>query len=446
MVRPVASKNRRSRWGQWPLLCCLGLGATLSPVLAQAPDAKSASKPTEPTEKKLSTVAVETAPKPSMTLAECLNHGRTNQATVKVAHTGLNSAVAGQRALENLSPFTGLLSPDLPIRKQQAIRGVTVAQADICKAEIENTYDITYTYYSYIYARQQEITANNVIEQMQVFYETAKNLLDSGADLGNGKKISQFSIYAIEDAITFVKKGRVDAHNKQFVALAALKQAMGMDQDADFIPRETELPEMGGSITQDRVVELAITRRPELAMAAAGVDVFRLEVCAQDKVRYRSTVPTLASGTDLHSRLIPLPVRNGEYRPGGIAPDMPTQLVGKREDRVAKALQYSLKQDEVYEASRELIRLEAINAYLEWKTTSEKLVLSKERFERGKKMVDLSRENAQNIKEYDLLVRNEAIAAQAQSEYLTAVFDHIKSLARLERVTAGGIAPAFPTK
>jgi hypothetical protein len=41
-------------------------------------------------------------------------------------------------------------------------------------------------------------------------------------------------------------------------------------------------------------------------------------------------------------------------------------------------------------------------------------------------------------------MQNEATAGKARAAYIEAVFDHLRALAGLERVTGGGIRPVFP--
>src|SRR3974390_2955034 len=115
--------------------------------------------------------------------------------------------------------------------------------------------------------------------------------------------------------------------------------------------------------TKELVVEQAVARRPELALAAAGVDVFRLGVYAQGKIPFKRVVPTFASGADLHSKEIPQAIRGKEYRPGAITPEMPTQLVGSKYDRVARAMFFSQKAEALYESAHSLVVLEAENGF-----------------------------------------------------------------------------------
>jgi outer membrane protein TolC len=219
---------------------------------------------------------------------------------------------------------------------------------------------------------------------------------------------------------------------------------MGVDDSLQFVPRDAELPLMAGTVTKEEVVQRALASRPEIVQASAGVDAFQLEVCAQSKARGLQ-VPTLASGSDLHARQVPLAVRTeADYRPGAIAPEMPPQLVGRTEDRVARAWELSHRQGAVYEKAVNLIRLEASNAYLVWEAATRRRDEAKRRFEDARKMVEESRQVAATRQDPELLFNNEALAGRAQADYVESVLEHLKALAALERVTAGGVVPAFP--
>ncbi len=399
----------------------------------QEPPKNGTAEPTKPT------VTSET----KLSLAECIAIGLERQPNLKAAQHSLAATELGRQALNNLRKGTALLSPDIPIRKQQADRGVAVACAEVQKVHNETVYDITRMYYTFIYARQQEQTATDVIAPLEVFKKFIEDILKSGV-VDPKVKVTQFSLYAIQDVIFEVRKQRVAASSGQKASLQALKEAMGVDPSFDFVPKDTELPIMAGEITQESVVEMALCRRPELVQAAAGVDAFRLEIAAQDKIRTRQIVPTLGAGSDLHARSVPIAVRNGEYKPGALSPEMPTNLVGKRDDRVARATEYSLRQDALYEKTLNLVRLEAINSFLTWESTNERMKEAKARFDNARKQVEDARKAQAARQDPEFVIRTEALAGKAQAEYVEAVYEHLKALATLERVTAGGVRPAFP--
>ena len=380
----------------------------------------------------------------ALDLKQCLDIAMARQPAIKAAQYSLGASTRGYLALWNLPRTAELLSPDLPIRRQQAQKGIAVGSADVIKAQYDATYDVSRMYYTFVYARQQEQTATGVIDEMELFYDVAKKVLEAGG--APNKKLDQFTLYALEDLIAKIRRLRDKAVLGQKQSLFALKEAMGIEHTFEFIPKDTELPLMAGDVTQEQVIDLATSRRAELCQASIAVDVFRLEICAQSKIRLHNVVSTFAQGTDLHSRVLPHPVRNGEYRPGAVPPEMPAVLVGKKEDRVARATELSYRQEAVYEKALGLIRLEAINSFLHWQSSAERVKEAKKRFDRSRKLVEEARAAAATKQDPELLVRNEALAGEAQAEYVEAVFKHVEALIHMEKVTAGGVTPAFPGK
>lgn len=380
---------------------------------------------------------------PTLSLGECIGIGLERNPAVKAAVHSLNAARAGQHALGNLPRYAAFLKKDIPVRQQQSAHGVTIAEAEVKKARGDVTYDVTRLYYTYVYATQQEKTANDVIEQMEVFYRVAEEIVKQ--DIRDPKiRVDTFTLYNLRNRITDVKLLQIRAEVGRKQALDALREAMGVDDSLQFVPRDTELPLMAGTISKDQVVQLALSNRPEVVQASAGMDAFRLEVCAQSKARGLQ-VPTLAAGSDLHARSVPTAVRtDAEYRPGGITPEMPIGLVGRTEDRVARAWELSHRQGAVTEKAINLIRLEAANAYLTWDAATRRRDEAKRRYEDARKMVEESRQVAAVKQDPELLFNNEALAGKAQADYVEMVLEHLKTLAALERVTAGGIVPAFP--
>lgn len=197
-----------------------------------------------------------------------------------------------------------LFSPDLPVRKLQSQRGLCASAAEVVKVRQENTYDICRLYFTYVYATQQEQTASEIVEQLESFYEIAKEFLK--LPVPDPKvKVNEFSLGDIDAVISEVRDLREEASTGRKKAFFALKEAMAVPLDFEFMPADKELPLMGGSVDQEMVVNLALSRRPELVQAAVLVDVTRLEVCAQAKLDHRIRANTFASGSDLHSRFIP---------------------------------------------------------------------------------------------------------------------------------------------
>lgn len=385
---------------------------------------------------------------PELTLGECIAVALERSPTLRAARASMAATQAGYRSLMNFGTVGTLISPDLNIRKQQAERGLAAAAADYQKVHNELVYDVTRLYYTAVYAGQQEGLAADVVDYLGAMVKLIRKILDEAKTKEELGGLNEGKYLTVRIGLAQAQELQQEARIGRQRALAALRQVMAVDpQTFPFRVKDTELPLMDqkAPITREKVIEEALCRRPELALAAAGVDVFRLEVYAQGKIPFRRVVPTFASGTDLHSKDVPQAVRTPkDYRPGGIIPEMPTQLVGSKFDRVCRAINFSEKADAVYQSARSLVTLDAENAFFELQLASEKLRFAAEKFKDGKELQKRTLEMADSVKEKDLLVQAYIVATKAQADYVTAVYEYILALAALERITAGGICPAFP--
>ncbi|HMC66649.1 MAG TPA: TolC family protein, partial [Gemmataceae bacterium] len=147
-----------------------------------------------------------------------------------------------------------------------------------------------------------------------------------------------------------------------------------------------------------------------------------------------------AAVADVHATLIPAGTSDGEYRPGALPPEMPTTLVGRRGDRMERARDFSDRAAAVVDKTRNLITLEATDAYLRWKETSDKVARTRDAATAGSRLATNTRDDfrsEQKVKIEDVLT-NEVLAGQARSSANEALYQNVLALAALERVTAGG--------
>ena len=265
---------------------------------------------------------------PEMSLGECIAVAIERHPHLKAVKASTAATEAGYRSLMNFGTVGTLISPDLDIRKQQAHRGLAGTAGEYQKVHNEIVQDVTRLYFSAIYAKQQQAIADEVIAQLEDLRDLIERILKESKDpkelalagLTPGKLLT------VKIGIKEAQRLRAQSVVGRKQAMAALRQAMAVEEATfPFRVKALELPVMQqvAEITRDKVVELAIGRRPELALAAAGVDVFRLEVYAQGKIPFKRVVPTFASGADLHSRDFPQAVRGKEYRPGRSSPRCP---------------------------------------------------------------------------------------------------------------------------
>lgn len=380
-----------------------------------------------------------------LTLGECIAVAVQRHPSLRAVLESMAANEAGSRALKNFGTVGTLLSPDLDIRKQQADRGRAAGAAEYQKVHNELVQDVTRLYYTAVYAKQQQGVADEVVGQLKELIPIAEEILKKEADPKKLEGLTLAKILAMKVGLREAQGKLAQARIGYQRAMAALRERMAVDANTfPFRPKDTELPVMAQKvpINKDLVVELALCRRPELALAAAGVDAFRLEVYAQGKIPFKRVVPTFASGSDLHSREIPQAQRGAEYRPGGIIPELPPQLVGSKFDRVCRAMAFSRKAEAVFDSAKGLVTLEAENAYLELELAAEKVRLAKEKLDLAIEIQKSAKAAETNDK--SLIVQAEVLVAQSQGAYTEAVLDHLLALAAIERITAGGIRPAFP--
>ena len=384
---------------------------------------------------------------PELSLGECIGIAHERSPGLRALHATYAATAASSQALNNIGTIGELLAPDLPVRKQQAAVGLRAAAADIQKKQNEITQAVTRLYYTVVYARQQESITEDVVELVELLLGIAKELLKSPkpGDITPGK------IALMEIGLLEAKTLRLKARTGAQQAMEGLRQLMNVKEiDFPFRVKDKELPEFSvkAGLTKEIVVERALAARPEIILAAAGLDAFRLEVYAQAKIRCGSTARTFASGSDIHARAVPPGSMGAEYRPEPLSPEMPTMLVGSQTDRVNRAMAYCRRAEAMYEDTRNLIALEAGIAFIKFDEATKKLELAKGKFKSGKDLMQQTREafeNNPNVPK-DLLVSGYVAASKAQSDFVEAVFEHVQAMAALERVTGGTIRAPFPNR
>src|SRR5262245_14875346 len=116
---------------------------------------------------------------PTLGLGDCLRIAFERQPALAAHRASLAAAESGRRALEKMN-LAVVLARDLPIRKQQAALGVTIASAGLAQAEWENRYAVTRTYLSVLYAREQQRVAEDVVSNFRFYLERVSELVKKG--------------------------------------------------------------------------------------------------------------------------------------------------------------------------------------------------------------------------------------------------------------------------
>jgi outer membrane protein TolC len=408
----------------WPIrLAAAGLLAFLA--------AASAAAQPEPAVPLLAAPAKPELPK--LTLADCLRIANERQPTLAAARASLAARQAAQRGVSALNA-PKIIAPDLPIRRQQSLRGLDAAEAELYQTEYDTSYAVIRMYYTAVYARQQYEVAEEVVTGLKFWRDLVGRIVQGGGDPNlNQDVVDRLNVY-LKLAEAKQVQGKIGVER----ALAALREAMGVGSDCgEFRPLDTKLPVPEIKPDRDTIVGLALSRRGELVQATVVADVTRLEICAQQSFRFRPSARTFASSSDVHAKSVPTGLRNGEYKPGAMGAEMPANVAGSRDSRVEQIQAYSARADAVVEKTRQLITLEAQNEFETWLEADLQTDANREAARLSKLLAERTRNNVANIKKEDIL-QTDVLAGQAQAAYNEALYHKILSLANLERITAGG--------
>jgi outer membrane protein TolC len=216
---------------------------------------------------------------------------------------------------------------------------------------------------------------------------------------------------------------------------------MGVGQDFPLNVAEGKLPEVLPGVNKRQIIDLATSLRGEVGQAQDAACIARLEIRAQEATR-RVKRPTAAAGGDIHARPVPTGSFGEDYKPGAIGLDFPTIFVGPREDRVNRACATSQRAEAVVEKARNLVALEAEDAYLRW----EEAVTKIGHYKKSSSETEILAQRAASalesgvIQSYRDVLEILALSAQTKAYLNEAYYKHAVALTELERVTAGGFA------
>jgi outer membrane protein TolC len=367
-------------------------------------------------------------------LGDALSIALNQQPNIAAARASLASAAAGRDALYNLR-LIGRISREIPIRREQADLGVSAASIALDRTEVETIYAVTRLYYSVIYAREQQLVANGVVKNLETTLDTAKTAVKGGSRDVTTSSVDKITVYT---RLAQTRQSEADRGLKR--ATAALREAIGFGPECKIRVAKDTLDIAAPTVDLNQIIDIALARRGEIAQASLLAQITCLEIDAQSSKWLAMKVPTFAAGADIHSQPVPVGSANGEYSPGALAPEMPTLLAGHRRDRAARASALYSRSTAVTDKTRNLIALDAEDAYYKWEEYAVRVNVTKEAAEKARTLADDTRKDfgaGQKVKPEDVLT-NEVLAAQARAQYNEARYQLILALAGLERATGGG--------
>lgn len=423
-----------------PLFLCLYAAAGVETL----PDTPPAATPTAP-----------------LTLGMCRDIALGNQPAIAAAQASVAAAVDRAKALDNLHGVASL-ARDLPIRRKQSALGIVIARGGLAQTEAETLYGVTFSYLSAVYANQQMDLAVQIRGNLNDLHKLVNEpfVKPESTDqkaLNHSQLLLKDEHHNAVNSYVATLEGRLEEAEKgERRALAALREAMGVGCDYPLaaLPRMLPCPKV--ETNKESFIALALERRGEMVQAVNAVQVVCLEVEAQG-LSCRSLSRTFASGSDIHARPVPVGNYDGRsYRPSAVALEMPTSLVGSRNDRQTQARDYLHRAEAIAAKTRNLIALSVDDAYLRWaEKSSEAAKLEKaykEHSQFSRKLLEETKRSISNEKNrlplspypnMDDLMHANLLTTRLLLEWKEAHYQALLALVALEQATGGGFVVDF---
>jgi outer membrane protein TolC len=377
-----------------------------------------------------------------LSLAECIQIALQRQPSLAAYRASLAAAETSLNHINQVHIPT-CLKPDLPARRCQAALGVGIAQATLDRAERDTVHAVTRAYLGILYARAQQAAANATLTVLKARKEEAQKLLTDRARVD----VTARSITSVEVALLLAQTVHDEAGDGLERGRAALREAMGVGPDYCLEVPETPLPNPPAlDLCRGDIVALALARRSEIVTAGKAAELVALEVNAQCALR-RFKTSTFAASADIHADPLPVILTGpGEQPLRAVGIEMPVTLNGSRCFRVERMQLSSARADAVVEKTRNLIVLDAEDAYLKWKESERRRVSMRDAADLADRMADEARAITLRIDDpktppavkYDEALTAIAVAGQLRIQALDGLFKYDLALANLERATNGG--------
>lgn len=314
----------------------------------------------------------EGLPDQQVTLDQCLAVAMENQPRIQAATASLRAALAARRGIYSLRGIARL-APDLRIRQTQADHGVEVAQAVLDQETEDTRYAIRRAYLTAIYAGIQADRLTKLVKALDMARED-KGLV--------GIVVEEFAGVG-----TRLRMARAKARNNQAVAQVGrlkarflLLEEMGGKGAVGFLPSPADsvLPKPAMRITLEEFEGLVSENRGERRLAREGREIAALELEAQRRaLPFRLINNSFASFAGNNAPPVPTPERGGEYRPGAINLEMPSNFGGPKRDRVDRAAALAERATLTENTTRNLTNLESRVTYLNYRETERRIQADK---------------------------------------------------------------------
>jgi outer membrane protein TolC len=331
-------------------------------------------------------------------------------------------------------------------RHRQAALGVEAAAAHVSKSQQQTVFDVTRAYLAVQLAEELVRVADDMIGRLRAMEALAQNLLDGG-----DVHVSVIDLHRARAVRAVAEDQRVGAEQGRLVAYQALRQAMGVEELADFEIADPQLTAWHGQVDLWLILDEAMIRRPELARARVAVQIANLE----RKLAVAELMPDVVA----FGRFATINDDGGYANPNdreewasGVTFSVPLFEGGRRSAQRRKANFGVMEAQQRRQWVRSLIVLDVQKTYLEYVETANRLPKARKAMDEWAGVVEGYRNQffGDEIREEDMpdyfkdLVEARVLHAVAQAHYYRMLFKHNLALAKIRLVSGSDVyASAF---
>ena len=385
-----------------------------------------------------------------LNLDEAISLALARQPAVAAARASLASAQTAREVA--YTPIAGILGgSQICIRRQQADLGVAIAVANIEQVELETFNAVSRSYLSVVYARAQLELAEDAVRNLRTTANIARDLIEKGS-----KEVTKSDLDRLDTYRLIAESKAGEARLGVARAKAALAEAIGLDCCDLEIGKETLAQfhdafiafgeQKGRKLSTKLAVEIALQQRPELRQSSMFAQVTGLEIRAQGRT-WQPYARTFAATSDIHSKVLPATVMNGDYRPGPVGPEMPSFLAGtpsSRQQRAEALYQRSLAVDD---KAQGLVKLEVEEACARLDEQIRQIELLRQAVVQTKKQKDDAERYYRNDQlKTEQLLTIQLLDSQTRAQLNEAYYKFGQSLGVIQRATGGNLWNCFVEK
>jgi len=370
-----------------------------------------------------------------LNLAECIGIGMERSPALAAQWATLRATEAGKNGGDALK-IPKCMAPDIDIRRQQSAIGLEGAMASVEFVEHYTVNAISRMYFGVVYAREQRNVAEEAVKDRAKNLQMAQEFLDAQV-----RQVTQEDVQKFRAALQQAQIRVLEAKRGEEILAGALKEAMGVGPYFCLDVADKTLPHPQLELCKEQVIELALSRRPEMRVQDAASAISCLEIEAQAAMRRNGR--TFAMFSDIHVAAAP-PLGGGPtYTPGPIGWEMPVKLVGPKPYRVERAKELHNRINAVREKTRQLIALEAQDAYTRYVEARDSIPLAKQAEDSAREVLgEATRKYLRQVRlDPDKLIDATAKLDDSRVKHLEARHKYVVALIYLENVTAGAIRP-----